>query len=71
MKYYVVHIQTTNDGTVKSIFEYDTKNQALIEYHQNIAYDMSSDIIQDSIVLVLNQGGGTVLSNHFERNSTI
>lgn len=58
-KYFIVNIQATADGTVQSIFAYDSHEQALSVYHQTLASNYISESLTGFAVVMLDKCGMT------------
>lgn len=58
--YYVVRVKYLKDGTEKrsELMAYETKNQAMSKFHQNLGTDMADDTLKGSMCTVINEHGG-------------
>ena len=67
-KYYVVRVKYLKDGTEKRIetMAYDTKQQAIAKFHNNLSTDMVDDTLRGSMCTVLNYQGGQVEREYWE-----
>lgn len=63
MKYYVIEI-ATGDKKIsgKSVYEYDTENDAIASFHKKLGTAMSSDLYIDDLVMVINADGWVIKS---------
>lgn len=58
MKYYLLHIPTATDGTQAiSTFAYNSKDEAEIAFHRELAYDMDAPTVVETLVMVINEAG--------------
>ena len=67
-KYYLIIIQRFVDETQaisKAIFEYDNREDAIVRYHNEIAYAMSNTAIKSIFVDIMDQFGNEE-ANHKE-----
>ena len=67
MKYYVLHITEVDGVETKSVFDFETRDRAEIEFHTNVAYDMNMETITKFICLVINSEGNVEMSRVFTR----
>lgn len=57
MKYLVMEIQTSSDGTVGNlVFSFDTENAAWSKYHDILHYAAVSDLPMHACVMITNDG---------------
>ena len=58
--YYVVRVKYLKDGTEKrsELMAYETRNQAMSKFHQNLGADMADDTLNGSMCTVINDHGG-------------
>ena len=72
MKYFNVEIQTTGATTAQAMYPHDTKDEAIIAYHQSMASmrtAVDSGNLDGCTGLVLNEWGGVEqpYQEHYER----
>lgn len=60
MKYYLIEISTGDSQIAgKAIYEYDTLNNAVANFHSKLGSAMKSDLFESEMVMVIN-GDGSV-----------
>lgn len=70
VKYYVIEIATGDSKIAgKSIYEYNTLNEALASFHKKLGTAMSSDLYEKDLVMVINSEGGIHASESYHRAS--
>ena len=69
MKFYSINIQqpTGAEETVQTIFVYNTKEEALSVYHQNLAYNYTVGTLDAFSCMVINEHGGTEIKEYWEK----
>lgn len=66
MKYYTLLIQKFDDGTSKkSVYEFDTKKEALANFHKGLGSAMASDTVTHVLCIVLDDYGIIYQNEHF------
>jgi hypothetical protein len=62
-KFYKIEIQTLKDGTtaIAPTAEYDNSKDAMIAYHNTMAYVMASDAIDTALVMIIGGTGETIV----------
>lgn len=68
MEYYIVLVKKYNDGTAtkKSIYSYDTLDEAVASFHSQLAGTVGADTIDSVLCQVVNSVGGTVRSEYWK-----
>lgn len=69
-KYYVVIVQTFVDETqpsAKALFEFSSRDEALIRYYNELSYAMSGDTIKTLMIEVLDRYGNDDHKEYWER----
>lgn len=66
--FYVVRVKYLLDGTEKrsELMAYETQQEAVAKFHNNLGADMSDDTLKGSMCVVLNAHGGTVDKEYWE-----
>lgn len=59
MKYYLVEI-TTGDAAIagKAVYEYETLNEAVANFHSKLGSAMKSTIVETELLMVINSDAG-------------
>lgn len=66
MKYYVVEISTGNASIAgKAIYEYETLNEAVANFHSKLGSAMKSELFNSELVMVINSEGGVHMSEKY------
>lgn len=59
MKYYVFEVATGDPKIAgKSVYEYNTLNEAVATFHSKLGTAMKSDLYDSDLVMVINSEGG-------------
>lgn len=60
MKFFVILTATFNDGTTdkKAIYEYDNENDAIANFHSNMASYMKMENVEHVLCMAINSQGG-------------
>lgn len=68
MKYYLVEI-SEGDAKIKgkSIYEYDTKNEAIATFHSKLGTAMKSDLYTRELVMVIDSFGNVIKKEVYEK----
>ena len=66
MKFYVLEI-TEGDSKItgKAVYEYETLNDAIAEFHKKLGTAMSSELYNTSLVMVVDSCGGIHKSEYY------
>lgn len=66
--FYVVRVKYLKDGTEKrsELMAYETRNQAMSKFHQNLGADMADDTLKGSMCTVINEHGGQEDKEYWE-----
>lgn len=69
MKYYLIDIETYNDGTKgsKAIYEYDTEDEAIANFHSKMGVVMKNVKCATVLCIVINSVGGVYANENWER----
>lgn len=63
MKYYVLEIANGDKKIAgKSVYEYNTEQDAIASFHSKLGTAMKSDLYIDSLVMVINSDGWVIKS---------
>lgn len=70
MKFYVIEI-AMGDAKIqgKGIYEYDTEREAVASFHSKLGTAMKSELYTRELVMVVNEVGGVLRSEVFERTA--
>ena len=71
MEYFLIQCKTYNGEVSQGIFRYPTRDEAEIQYHKAIAYDMEVLGVSESLVEVINSTGSVEMSKHFTRETEV
>lgn len=68
MEYYVLLVKKYNDETAtkKSLYTYDTLDEAVASFHSQLGGAVGADTIDSVMCQVVNSVGGTVRSEYWE-----
>lgn len=68
--FYLVTVQKFKDGSVsaKSLFEYATKDEALVAYYNTLASSLSNANIASVLCSILNDYGNCEIKEYWERS---
>ena len=68
--FYLVTVQKFKDGSAsaKSLFEYATKDEALIAYYNTLASSLSNANIASVLCSILNDYGNCEIKEYWERS---
>lgn len=68
MKFYLIEI-TKGDEKVagKSIYEYDTVDEAVANFHTKLGTAMKSELYTSELVMVINSDGGIHKSEKYDK----
>lgn len=66
--FYVVRVKYQKDGTEKrsELMAYETKQEAMAKFHNNLGADMSDDSLRGSMCTVLNEHAGQEDKEYWE-----
>lgn len=66
--YYVVRVKYLKDGTEKrsELMAYESKQEAVAKFHNNLGTDMSDDTLKGSMCTVINYQGGQLEREYWE-----
>lgn len=69
MKYYVIDIETYNDGTSpnKAIYEYDTSDEAVASFHSRMGSAMKNPNVDTVLVSAINAEGALCDQSYWKR----
>ena len=71
MRYYVLVIQQTPSGENRSTPKaFDTKNDAVAEFHSQLAKDMKNTNVTSSIVMLIDSDGAVHRSEKYVADAT-
>lgn len=63
MKYFVFVTKNQNDGTTKkSVYEFDSLNEAKASFHKSLGVDMANKDLLGGMAIVINSDGGVHMS---------
>lgn len=66
MKFYLVEISTGNASIAgKAIYEYDSLNDAVANFHSKLGSAMKSELFESELVMVINSEGGVHMSEKY------
>lgn len=68
--FYLVTVQKFKDGSAsaKSLFEYATKDEALVAYYNTLASSLSNASIASVLCSILNDYGNCEIKEYWERS---
>ena len=68
--FYLVTVQKFKDGSAsaKSLFEYATKDEALVAYYNTLASSLSNANIASVLCSILNDYGNCEIKEYWERS---
>ena len=68
MKFYLIEITGENTGKVsKAIYEYNTLNEAVANFHSKLGAAMKSELYNSELVMVINSEGGVHMSEKYTK----
>lgn len=70
--YYLITIQKFKDGSAsaKSLFEYATKDEALVAYYNTLAASLSNVNLASVLCSILNDYGNCEIKEYWERSAS-
>lgn len=72
MKYFLIEISklSTKETFEKGIYEYNTPNEAIAQFHKKLGGAMSNDTYEKELVMVINEIGGVLKTEHYEKEAS-
>lgn len=72
MEYYILLVKKYNDETAtkKSIYSYETLDEAVASFHSLLGGSVGSDTIDSILCQVVNSVGGTIRSEYWKAEET-
>lgn len=67
--YFLIEITTTNT-TAKAIYSYETKNEALANFHSKLGSQMKNASCNAELVMVIDDNGAVHASEKYDRPVT-
>lgn len=61
MKYYLIEIADgDNKITAKGVYEYNTKNEAMANFHKKLGTAMGSELYTSELIMVVSEDGNLI-----------
>ena len=68
-KFYLVEIATGDEKIAgKSIYEYETKNEAIASFHTKLGQAMKSELFETDLLMVIDSEGNWFEQRYYNKN---